>query len=110
VIVSTARTAMAKSFRGSFNLTRPDDMAAHAGRGALKKVPKLDPTGNAGAGAAHISQVGVADAVVAGGLESITMLQNDFNKNGLFNPWLMDHKRDVYMPMGVTAGVVAQRS
>ena len=43
VIVSTARTAMAKSFRGSFNLTRPDDMAAHAVREALKKVPKLDP-------------------------------------------------------------------
>jgi acetyl-CoA acyltransferase len=35
VIVSTARTAMAKSFRGSFNLTRPDDMAAHAVREAL---------------------------------------------------------------------------
>ena len=27
-IVATARTGMAKSFRGSFNLTRPDDMAA----------------------------------------------------------------------------------
>ena len=44
VIVSTARTGMAKSFRGSFNLTRPDDMAAHAVREALKRVPKLDPT------------------------------------------------------------------
>ena len=34
VIVATARTGLAKSFRGSFNLTRPDDMAAavHQGR------------------------------------------------------------------------------
>ena len=32
VIVSTARTALAKSFRGSFNMTRPDDMAAEAVR------------------------------------------------------------------------------
>ena len=44
VIVATARTGLAKSFRGSFNLTRPDDMAAalHQGR-CCKKTPKLDP-------------------------------------------------------------------
>jgi acetyl-CoA acetyltransferase family protein len=30
VIVATARTALAKSHRGSFNLTRPDELAAHA--------------------------------------------------------------------------------
>jgi len=27
----------------------------------------------------------------------------------LSNPWLMDHKRDVYMPMGQTAEIVAER-
>ncbi len=37
------------------------------------------------------------------------MMQNDFNKKNLFNPWLMDHKRDIYMPMGLTAEVVAER-
>ena len=50
-----------------------------------------------------------ADAVIGGGLESITMLQNDFNKNNLFNPWLMDHYKQIYMPMGLTAEVVAER-
>jgi len=28
VVVTSSRTALAKSFRGSFNLTRPDDLAA----------------------------------------------------------------------------------
>jgi acetyl-CoA acetyltransferase family protein len=43
VVVSHARTALAKSYRGSFNQTRPDDLAAHAIREAVAKVPKLDP-------------------------------------------------------------------
>jgi acetyl-CoA acetyltransferase family protein len=155
VIVATARTGMAKSFRGSFNLTRPDDMAAHCIKEALKKVPQLNPaeiedvvigTGfpegpqgfnvgrnvavmaglpitvpgstvsrfcssglNAVMVAAHMVQVEGAEAVIGGGLESITMMQNDFNKKNLFNPWLMDHKKAVYMPMGLTAEVVAER-
>jgi len=29
VIVDSVRTGLAKSFRGSFNLTRSDDMLAH---------------------------------------------------------------------------------
>ena len=29
VIVDSVRTGLAKSFRGTFNLTRPDDMLAH---------------------------------------------------------------------------------
>ena len=47
--------------------------------------------------------------MIGGGLESITMMQNDFNKKNLFNPWLMDHKKEIYMPMGLTAEVVADR-
>jgi acetyl-CoA acyltransferase len=34
---------LAKSFRGSFNLTRPDDLAAHCLRDVLRKTPQLDP-------------------------------------------------------------------
>jgi acetyl-CoA acetyltransferase family protein len=155
VIVATARTGLAKSFRGSFNQTRPDDMAAVCVKEVLRKTPQLDPaeiedvvmgTGfpegpqgfnvgrnvaimaglpvtvpgttvsrfcssglNAVAVAAHMVQVEGAEAVIGGGLESITMLQNDLNKTNLFNPWLMDHKRDVYMPMGLTAEIVAER-
>src|SRR5213593_1364741 len=41
VVVSSSRTPLAKSFRGSFNLTRPDDLAAHAIRHALGKVPQV---------------------------------------------------------------------
>jgi len=155
VIVATARTGLAKSFRGSFNQTRPDDLAAACIKETLRKTPQLDPaeiedvvmgTGfpegpqgfnvgrnvavmaglpvsvpgttvsrfcssglNAVAVAAHQVQVEGAEAVIGGGLESITMMQNDFNKKNLFNPWLMDHKRDIYMPMGLTAEVVAER-
>ena len=43
VIVASSRTPLAKSFRGSFNLTRPDDLAAHCIKDALGKVPQLDP-------------------------------------------------------------------
>jgi acetyl-CoA acetyltransferase family protein len=42
VVVASARTPLAKSFRGSFNLTRPDDLMAHAISSALVKVPQLD--------------------------------------------------------------------
>ena len=155
VVVATARTGLAKSFRGSFNLTRPDDLAAECIRQVLKKTPQLDaaeiddvvmgtgfPEGPQGfnsgrnvavmaglpitvsgqtvsrfcssglqavASAAHMVENEGAEAVIGGGLESITMMQNDFNKKNLFNPWLMDHKKAIYMPMGLTAEVVAER-
>src|SRR5213592_4890052 len=142
VIVASSRTGLAKSFRGSFNLTRPDDMAAHCVKDLLKKVPQLDPaeiedvvmgTGfpegpqgfnvgrnvallaglpvtvpggtvsrfcssglNAVMVAAHMVQLEGADAVMAGGLESITMMQNDFSKHLLFNPWLTEHYKQIY--------------
>src|SRR5712671_1719243 len=44
VVVTSSRTALAKSFRGSFNATRPDDLAAHCIQDVLRKTPKLDPT------------------------------------------------------------------
>jgi acetyl-CoA acyltransferase len=43
VIVASARTALGKSFRGSFNLTRPDELAAHCIRNVLSKTPELHP-------------------------------------------------------------------
>ncbi len=42
VIVSSSRTPLAKSHRGSFNITRPDDLAAHCIAHALGKVPALE--------------------------------------------------------------------
>jgi len=43
VVVASSRTALAKSYRGSFNLTRPDDLAAHCINDVLRKTPQLDP-------------------------------------------------------------------
>src|SRR5258707_14556585 len=43
VIVASSRTALAKSFRGSFNLTRPEELAAHCIGDVLRKTPQLDP-------------------------------------------------------------------
>jgi acetyl-CoA acetyltransferase family protein len=39
VIVASCRTALAKSFRGSFNMTRPDEMAAHCIAEVCKRTP-----------------------------------------------------------------------
>ena len=37
VVVASSRTPLAKSYRGSFNLTRPDELAAHAIKDVLAK-------------------------------------------------------------------------
>ncbi len=43
VIVSSVRTAVGKAGKGTLHATRPDDLAAIAIRGALDRVPGLDP-------------------------------------------------------------------
>ena len=43
VIVSAVRTAVGKAPRGTLRTTRPDDLAAIAIKGALDRVPSLDP-------------------------------------------------------------------
>ena len=43
VVVNSSRTALTKSFRGSFNMTRPDEFAAHCIEDVLRKTPQLDP-------------------------------------------------------------------
>lgn len=42
VIVASSRTPLAKSHRGSFNMTRPDDLAGHCIADVLRKAPGLD--------------------------------------------------------------------
>ena len=42
VVVSSVRTGLAKSYRGSFNATRPDDLLSHVLDAAMKNVPNLD--------------------------------------------------------------------
>ena len=42
VIVDSVRTPLAKSFRGSFNMTKPADLLAHAIKHVMARVPQLD--------------------------------------------------------------------
>jgi len=156
VIVASARTPLGKSNRGSFNLTRPDDLAGHAIKSALAQVPQLDseeiedvimgcglPEGPSGhnvgrvaalsaglstkvpgvtvnrycssglqaiAMAAHRVLSDECDVVIGGGTESITLVQNDKMRFAdLVNPVINEKLPGLYMGMGFTAEVVAER-
>ncbi len=156
VIVASARTPLGKSNRGSFNLTRPDDLAGHAIKSALAQVPQLDseeiedvimgcglPEGPSGhnvgrvaalsaglstkipgvtvnrycssglqaiAMAAHRVLSDECDVVIGGGTESITLVQNDKMRFAdLVNPIINEKLPGLYMGMGFTAEVVAER-
>src|SRR3974377_2501366 len=43
VIVSSVRTPVGKAYKGTLRASRPDDLAAVAIKGALERVPQLDP-------------------------------------------------------------------
>ena len=47
--------------------------------------------------------------VVAGGVESISCVQNEINRHMIQEPWLREHKPDLYLPMLATAENVAKR-
>src|SRR5690606_2261990 len=59
--------------------------------------------------AAHRIIVDKVPVMVAGGLDSISLIQNDVNKNLGIEPWLGEHRPDVYLPMIETADIVAER-
>ena len=152
VIVSTARTGLAKSFRGSFNMTHGAAMGGHAVEHAVARSG-LDPAriedvlmgcatpeGATGGNIARqialraglpvtasgvtvnrfcssglqtiamaanaITQEG-AGPMVAGGVESISMVQP--TAKSVKDAWLEEHKPDIYMTMIETADVVAKR-
>jgi acetyl-CoA C-acetyltransferase len=50
-----------------------------------------------------------APVVVAGGVESISCVQNQMNQHMAHDEWLLRHKPEIYMPMLQTAEVVAKR-
>jgi acetyl-CoA C-acetyltransferase len=52
---------------------------------------------------------GEADIFVAGGVESISCVQNEMNQHMLTDPWLVEHKPEIYWPMLRTAEQVAKR-
>ena len=43
VIVDCIRTGLAKAHRGTFNLTRSDDLVAHCINALLERNPAIDP-------------------------------------------------------------------
>jgi acetyl-CoA C-acetyltransferase len=60
--------------------------------------------------AANSVMAGQGDVYVAGGLESITLTQNEHaNKYRLRGEWLQSNKPAIYMPMLETAEIVAKR-
>jgi len=54
-------------------------------------------------------QAGEAEIFVAGGVESISCVQNEINKHMLAEGWLSEHKPEIYWPMLATAETVAKR-
>jgi acetyl-CoA C-acetyltransferase len=52
---------------------------------------------------------GEAEVYVAGGVESISCVQQEANKHMAHDPWLLQHKPDIYLPMLQTAENVAKR-
>lgn len=50
-----------------------------------------------------------AKVIVAGGVESISMVQNDVNVHFLTEDWLLRHAPDLYTPMLFTADFVAKK-
>jgi acetyl-CoA acetyltransferase family protein len=155
VIVASARTPLGKSFRGSLNATRPDDMAATAIKGALAQVPQVPiaeiediicgcglPEGPSGMNVARIAALAAglpetiaattvnrycssglqaiamaahhitdegATVAIGAGTESISMVQNIVNMTDLVNSQVAEQWPGIYMGMGQTAEIVAER-
>ena len=154
VIVSTARTPLCKSWRGSFNMTHGATLGGHAVSAALERADVApeevddvimgcaNPEGATGSNiarqialragmpvsvsgmtvnrfcssglqtvalAAQRVIAGEADVFVAGGVESISCVQNEMNQHMLTEQWLSENKPAIYWPMLQTAETVAQR-
>jgi acetyl-CoA C-acetyltransferase len=52
---------------------------------------------------------GEGDIYAAGGVESISCVQNEMNTHMINDPWILEHKPDLYWPMLQTAEYVARK-
>jgi acetyl-CoA C-acetyltransferase len=154
VIVSTARTPLAKSWKGAFNMTHGATLAGHAIQHAVARagidggavddvlMGCANPEGATGwniarqaalraglpitvsgatvnrfcssglqtlAMAAQRIIAGEGDVYVAGGVESISCVQQEMNLHMFQDSWLKQHKPEIYWPMLQTAETVAKR-
>jgi acetyl-CoA C-acetyltransferase len=154
VIVSTARTGLAKSWKGAFNMTHGATMGAHVLKAAVERA-QIDmgevedvligcsrPEGATGsniarqialragcpvttagmtinrfcssglqaiATAAQRIIAGEGDVYAAGGVESVSCVQNEANRHMHQDVWLKQNRPSIYLPMLETAEVVAKR-
>ncbi|PIF78903.1 acetyl-CoA C-acyltransferase [Variovorax sp. RO1] len=154
VIVSTARTPLAKSWKGAFNMTHGATLGGHAVQHAVQRAG-IDPASvddvimgcatPEGATGSNIARqialraglpvttsgmtinrfcssglqtiataaqriiAGEGEVYVAGGVESISCVQNEANTHMLADPWLVKHKPEIYWNMLQTAEQVAKR-
>ena len=154
VIVSTARTPLAKSWKGAFNMTHGATLGGHAVQHAVQRAG-IDPASvddvlmgcatPEGATGSNIARqialraglpittsgmtinrfcssglqtiataaqriiAGEGEVYVAGGVESISCVQNEANKHMLTDPWLVKNKPEIYWNMLQTAEQVAKR-
>jgi acetyl-CoA C-acetyltransferase len=154
VIVSTARTPLAKSWKGSFNMTHGATLGGHAVQHAIARagidaaevedvlMGCATPEGATGSNIARqialragcpvtVSGVtvnrfcssglqtialaaqriiaGEGDVYVAGGVESISCVQNEANRHMITDPALLKAKPEIYWNMLQTAEQVAKR-
>ena len=154
VIVSTARTGLAKSWKGAFNMTHGATLGGHVLAAAVERarieaeevedvlVGCAFPEGATGGNiarqvalrggcpvttagmtvnrfcssglqaialAAQRIIAGEGDIYAAGGVESISCVQNEMNTHMYREVWLQQHKPEVYWPMLQTAETVARR-
>ena len=154
VIVSTARTPLAKSWKGAFNMTHGATLGGHAVKHAIQRAgieaAEVDdvimgcanPEGATGnniarqialmadcpitvsgmtvnrfcssglqtiALAAQRVIAGEGDVYVAGGVESISCVQQEMNMHMITDPALMKKKPEIYWNMLQTAEQVAKR-
>jgi acetyl-CoA C-acetyltransferase len=154
VIVSTARTGLAKSWKGALNMTHGATLGGHVVQHAVARagvaIDSIEdvlmgcayPEGATGGNIARQSALraglpvsvagvtvnrfcssglqtiamaaqriiaGEADVFVAGGVESISCVQNVANRHMLTEGWLLAHKPELYWPMLRTAETVASR-
>ncbi len=154
VIVSTARTPLAKSWKGAFNMTHGATLGGHAVQHAVQRAG-IDPASvddvimgcatPEGATGSNIARqialraglpvttsgmtinrfcssglqtiataaqriiAGEGDVYVAGGVESISCVQNEANRHMITDPALMKMKPEIYWNMLQTAEQVAKR-
>ncbi|RQO57315.1 acetyl-CoA C-acyltransferase [Paucibacter sp. KBW04] len=154
VIVSTARTPLAKSWKGAFNLTHGATLGGHAVKAAVERagiagaevedvlMGCATPEGATGSNIARqialraglpvtVSGVtinrfcssglqtiamaaqriiaGEGEVLVAGGVESISCVQNEANRHMITDPALLKAKPEIYWNMLQTAEQVAKR-